>query len=1197
MKLIRRKHIVGFPAALAAGACFAALISATPAHANPQGGVVVSGAATFSDNGSKLDIHQTTNRALIDWRSFDIAAGEHTQFHQPSANAVAVNRISDINPSTIAGTLSANGNLVLINPNGMMFTSTAVVDVNGIVATTADIDTAAFEAGSMFFDKTGNRDAKIINNGLITAADAGLVGLVAPQVENHGIIQARYGRIQLASADVATLDFYGDGLLKVAVKDSALEKQFVHNTGALEAEGGTVAMTAATARNVFDSLIQVEGELKAPVVEQSAGKIVIRNANDGIESDSTVLVQAELDASGRDVGEQGGSIEILGGNIGLFNGTTLDASGHSAPVAPEANTEGTATVDAEGNVRTEAEFLAHQNRAGGSIKVGGDYLGSGDTQTAQNLFVDEYVITVNDALESGDAGRTVFWSDNATTFKGYVFGRGGTEAGNGGFVETSGKNMLDVHGYVDLRNRAEGYNKGTYLLDPSNIAVYGNVDGQFTSTDGAVDLTDGQVLHLDLNVPAPSVTDQYLGTAASQGAFNGFSVIDDTAVNRSGDAIFSVDIVIPASPTGVIYEQGGSGFGTYIGFQADGTLVFHAGRGSSFTANDAAHLELAPGTLTGSGTLAWDINLGSNTISAYWNGNLVGSNTAASNFTSWSGGDDGGFGQVTNSIVVGANTASFNGTFNSTLKYYAGASAGFLSDASGSGNGANVTAGSPSVQTGIFNGQDAVVMNNADQFEIADTNDINLINQSGIGRSFTFRTDADVNTQQVLYKEGGGTNGYVVYLENGVLKVGLYNSTNRQWRQFGVTGNTDYQLSSTFDAANNRFVVSLNGIEDDGLGLGAGTDFAAHSGDITFGRADTSIRDENSASFTPTNTISTLGEAMFHNIAMDDNTRHIVDQYSATKFGISLNGLGTGANEVERATAADGYSVFTADYLEHLSSMADVTLVADNNITLDLQDDTLTMDTGRNLTFTATNGQISELSGGAIVTNNGDISLNAGNNITLTQTSLQAGGTGKVNVNAGGNVQLQQAEALSLGTVNANNFFARTTGENSDITLNGVLTATGSGNAMTLVAGRDLVNNYGNNALRATNGRWLGYTDEADEDNENGLKPKFRKFGAPYASNLPASITDLGNGLIYVSTEVPSFLQPKALPDTVAQISQVPTLQRPAVRAPRATLEGEIFEVSEPLRLQLESDIIEERASSYSGTIRLDPMLAQEFDL
>lgn len=1197
MKLLRRKHIIGFPAALAAGACFAALISANPAYANPTGATVVSGVATFSENGNKLDIHQTSNRALIDWRSFDIAEGEHTQFHQPSASAVAVNRIMDINPSTIAGKLSANGNLVLINPNGMMFTNTAVVDVNGIVATTADIDTSAFAAGSMLFDKTGNADAKIINHGFMTAADAGLVGLVAPQVENHGIIQAQYGRIQLASADVATLDFYGDGLLKVAVKDSALEKQFVHNTGTLEAEGGVVAMTAATARNVFDSLIQVEGELRAPVVEQSAGKIVIRNANGGIESDSTVLVQAELDASGRDAGEQGGSIEILGGHVGLFNGTILDASGHSAPVASDVATEGTATIDAEGNVRSEADFLAHQNRAGGSIKVGGDYLGQGDTQTAQNLFVDEYVITVNDALANGDAGRSVFWSDDTTTFKGYVFGRGGAEGGHGGFVETSGKNMLDVHGYVDLRSRAQGYNNGTYLLDPSNIAVYGNVDGDFTSTDGAVDLTDGQVLHLDLNVPAPSVTDQYLGTATAQATFGGFSTIDDTDVNRSGDAIFSVDIVIPASPTGVIYEQGGSGFGTYIGFQADGTLVFHAGRGSSFTANDAAHLELAPGTLTGSGTLAWDINLGTNTISAYWNGNLVGSDTAIGNFTSWSGGDNGGFGQQTNSIVVGANTASFNGTFNSNLKYYAGASSGFLADASGSGNGANVTAGSPSVQTGIFNGQDAVVMNNSDQFEIPDTNDINLINQSGIGRSFTFRTDADVNTQQILYKEGGGTNGYVVYLENGVLKVGLYNSTNRQWRQFGVTGNTDYQLSSTFDADNNRFVVSLNGVEDDGLGLGAGTDFAAHSGDITFGRADTSIRDENSAGFTPTNTISTLGEAMFHNIAIDDNARHVLDQYAATRFGISLNGLGTGSNEVERATASDGYSVFTSDYLEHLSSMADVTLVADNNITLDLQDDTLTMDTGRSLTFTATNGQISELSGGEVVTNNGDISLNAGTNITLTQTSLQASGTGKVNINAGGNVQLEQADALVFGTVNANTLFAHTTDANSDITLKGVITATGAGNAMTLVAGRNVVNHYGTGALKAINGRWLGYGSEALEENENGLKPKFRKFGAPYASNMPASLIETGNGLLYVSTEVPSFLQPKALPDTVAKISQVPILQRSTVRASRVSLEGEIFEVSEPLRLQLEADIIEERASSYTGTIRLDPSLAREFDL
>ena len=249
------KYIAVIPAALAAGVCCAALIAPQYAYANPEGGVVVSGAATFSSAGDKLDIHQTTNRALIDWRSFNIAPTEHTEFHQPSSNAVAVNRILDVNPSTIAGQLTANGNIVLINPNGMMFSNTAVVDVNGIVATTANISNADFAAGSMDFNIAGNPDAQIINSGLITAKDAGLVGLVAPQVENNGVIVAKLGRIQLASADVATLDFYGDGLLKVAVADSNLKKQFVKNAGTLDAYDNSIEIGCQVLWFTFNNII------------------------------------------------------------------------------------------------------------------------------------------------------------------------------------------------------------------------------------------------------------------------------------------------------------------------------------------------------------------------------------------------------------------------------------------------------------------------------------------------------------------------------------------------------------------------------------------------------------------------------------------------------------------------------------------------------------------------------------------------------------------------------------------------------------------------------------------------------------------------------------------------------------------------------------------------------------------------------
>ncbi len=131
-------------------ACLSALLAVSlPAmgYANPTGGQVVGGSASIAETGTKLDVTQHSHRAVIDWRSFDIGVDEHTQFHQPSADAVALNRVNAIDPSRIAGQLSANGNVVLINPNGVFFEGTSRVDVNGIVAATANIDADAFMGG------------------------------------------------------------------------------------------------------------------------------------------------------------------------------------------------------------------------------------------------------------------------------------------------------------------------------------------------------------------------------------------------------------------------------------------------------------------------------------------------------------------------------------------------------------------------------------------------------------------------------------------------------------------------------------------------------------------------------------------------------------------------------------------------------------------------------------------------------------------------------------------------------------------------------------------------------------------------------------------------------------------------------------------------------------------------------------------
>lgn len=138
-----------------------------PVEASPQGGTVSAGQASITQSGKTLDITQQSNMAVIDWRGFDIAADETTQFMQPSSSSIALNRVNSTSASQINGTLSANGNIVILNQNGVMFGQGAKVDVNGLIATTAGISNDAFmnSGGKMNFTIPGNPTASIVNEG------------------------------------------------------------------------------------------------------------------------------------------------------------------------------------------------------------------------------------------------------------------------------------------------------------------------------------------------------------------------------------------------------------------------------------------------------------------------------------------------------------------------------------------------------------------------------------------------------------------------------------------------------------------------------------------------------------------------------------------------------------------------------------------------------------------------------------------------------------------------------------------------------------------------------------------------------------------------------------------------------------------------------------------------------------------------
>lgn len=412
----------------------------------PSGGNVVGGSAHFDySSPNELHIQQNSQRAVIDWNSFNIGKNALTQFHQNNNSAIVVNRVmgQGNDPTQILGTLKANGQIIVLDRNGVLFGKDSVIDVGGIIASTGDIDASWFIKNDGPVRITDiNPDSAIVNQGNITVAEAGLAAFVAPTVINQGIIAARLGKAELLAGTSATLDLYGDGLIELAVNEDTLS-QAVINQGVINAQGGTVLLKAAAAKEIVDNLVLNTGVISAKTFDTDhKGHItLLAEGSNKTEKtgDSAAINGGYITASGLNEGDTGGYIEVLADHVVLQDNSLIDASG---------------------------------DNGGGNIKIGGDYLGSGDTPTAKTTYVADNSLIVNDAITNGNGGRTTIWSDDTTKFHGTVLSRGGQESGNGGFLETSGKINLQADGYADLT--ASNGNKGTYLLDPADITIYGN---------------------------------------------------------------------------------------------------------------------------------------------------------------------------------------------------------------------------------------------------------------------------------------------------------------------------------------------------------------------------------------------------------------------------------------------------------------------------------------------------------------------------------------------------------------------------------------------------------------------------------------------------------------------------------------------------------------------------------------------------
>jgi filamentous hemagglutinin family protein len=465
---------------------------ATSAHADdvlPTGANIVSGAASVTTTGGSMKVDQTTDKLITDWQSFSIGEGNSVTFNQPGASSVALNRVVGQDPSKILGALSANGQVFLVNPNGVVFGRGAQVNAGSFVASTLALSNEDLLAGR--YELSGDRGS-ILNEGTLKGA---VVALIAPTVTNAGTIE---GSTALAAGTNVALDFNGDGLLSVEVGGSTLAT-LVENRGLIQANGGVAILTAQGASSALAGVVSNSGVVQAGSIERRGGRIILEAQDGRVSSSGT------LDVSSRD--DRGGRIVATGDHVLIADGAHLNATG---------------------------------GRGGGEIYVGGGWQGSDPSiyQATETVVASGATLDAS-ATGTGDGGTVVAWSDihnsaSVTRATGTFLARGGVTGGNGGRIETSG-HSLETAGVRGSASAPAG-EAGLWLFDPYNITISSsvNANGGFSTGTWTPSATNSNILNTNINALLDGGTNVTVTTGTSGGDIG--DIVVNAPITKSAGA-------------------------------------------------------------------------------------------------------------------------------------------------------------------------------------------------------------------------------------------------------------------------------------------------------------------------------------------------------------------------------------------------------------------------------------------------------------------------------------------------------------------------------------------------------------------------------------------------------------------------------------------------------------------------------------
>ncbi|HHE9455816.1 TPA: filamentous hemagglutinin N-terminal domain-containing protein, partial [Haemophilus influenzae 10810] len=384
-----------------------------------QGMDVVHGTATMQVDGNKTIIRNSVD-AIINWKQFNIDQNEMVQFLQENNNSAVFNRVTSNQISQLKGILDSNGQVFLINPNGITIGKDAIINTNGFTASTLDISNENIKARNFTLEQTKDKAlAEIVNHGLITVGKDGSVNLIGGKVKNEGVISVNGGSISLLAGQKITISDIINPTITYSI--AAPENEAV-NLGDIFAKGGNINVRAATIRN--------QGKLSADSVSKDKSGNIILSAKEG-EAEIGGVISAQNQQA------KGGKLMITGDKVTLKTGAVIDLSG----------------------------------KEGGETYLGGDERGEGKNgiQLAKKTSLEKGSTINVSGKEKG--GRAIVWGDIAL-IDGSINARGSDITKTGGFVETSGHDLfIKDNAIVDAKE---------WLLDPDNVDI---VKGEQNTSD------------------------------------------------------------------------------------------------------------------------------------------------------------------------------------------------------------------------------------------------------------------------------------------------------------------------------------------------------------------------------------------------------------------------------------------------------------------------------------------------------------------------------------------------------------------------------------------------------------------------------------------------------------------------------------------------------------------------------------------